>query len=141
MLKVLALVAVIWLLLMPPLFTAGECTREFDEEFARIERERGSIGGMRQAVAYWNARGITPGVMSVDQCRRAKPRDLARCPSGPIVRAGVPVKNLVCKVYRDDEVHVRFIYDENDRMSQVAVDMKPFYSLPIAGVATIHWAR
>ena len=139
--KVIALVAVIWLLLMPPLFTAGECTREFDEEQARIEQDRRAIRGMNQAVAYWNGRGIAPRVMTVDQCRRAKPRDLASCGSGPIVQARVPVKNLICKVYRDDEVRVRFFYDEHDRLSQVSVDMKPFYSLPIPGLATVHWAR
>jgi hypothetical protein len=96
---------------------------------------------MNQAVAYWNNRGIAPRVMTVDQCRRAKPRDLASCGSGPIVQGRVPVKNVICKVYRDDEVRVRFFYDEHDRLSQVSVDMKPFYSLPIPGVATVHWAR
>ena len=139
--KLLALVAVIWLLLLPPLFTGGECTREFDEEQARIERERTGIRGMNQAVAYWNNRGIAPRVMTVDQCRRAKPRDLASCGSGPIVQAAVPVKNLICKAYRDDEVRVRFFYDEHDRLSQTSVDMRPFYSLPIPGIATVHWAR
>jgi hypothetical protein len=96
---------------------------------------------MQQAVAYWNGRGIAPLVMSVDQCRRAKPRDLASCGSGPIVQARVPVRNLVCKVYRDDEIRVRFFYDEQDRLSQVSVDMKPFYSLPIPGMGAVHWAR
>ena len=139
--KLLALVALIWLVLLPPLFTGGECTREFDEEQARIEKDRAGIRGMSQAVAYWNSRGIAPRVMTVDQCRRAKPRDLASCGSGPLVQARVPVKNLICKAYRDDEVRVRFFYDEHDRLSQVSVDMKPFYSLPIPGVFTIHWAR
>jgi hypothetical protein len=139
--RLLALVALIWLLLLPPLFTGGDCTREFDEEQARIDRERTGIRGMSQAVAYWNGRGIAPRDMSEDQSRRAKPRDLASCGSGPIVQARVPVNNLVCKVYRDDEIRVRFFYDEHDRLSQTSVDMKPFYSLPLPGAATIHWAR
>jgi hypothetical protein len=139
--RLLALVALIWLVLLPPLFTGGECTREFDEEQARIDREQGGIRGMNQAVAYWNNRGIAPRVMTVDQCRRAKPRDLASCGSGPIVQAGVQVKNLICKLYRDDEVRVRFFFDEHDRLSQVSVDMRPFYSLPLPGGITFHWAR
>ena len=50
--RLLALVALIWLILLPPLFTGGDCTREFDEEQARIDRERTGIRGMNQAVAY-----------------------------------------------------------------------------------------
>ena len=139
--KLLALVALIWLVLLPPLFTGGECTREFDDENAKVERERTAIRGSSQAVAYWNARGIAPRVMTVDQCRRAKPRDLSTCGSGPIVQASVPVKNLVCKVYRDDEIRVRFFFDEHGRMSQTSVDMKPFYSLPVPGGVVINWAK
>ena len=133
-------VAVAWLLLMPPLFTGGDCTREFDTEQERVDRERKEIRGVSQAVAYWNARGIAPRVMTVDQCRRAKPRDLQSCGGGPMVQASVPVKNLVCKVYRDDEIRVRFFFDEHDRMERLSVDMHSFYSLPRPGV-TIHWAR
>jgi len=138
--KFLALVAIAWLLLMPPLFTGGDCTREFDAEQARIERERTAVRGVKQAVAYWNARGIVPRVMTVDQCRRAKPRDLQSCGSGPFVQAPVPVRNLVCRIYRDDEIRVRFFFDERDRMERVTVDMNPFYTLPIPGFP-IHWAR
>jgi hypothetical protein len=139
--KLLLLVAAVWLLLMPPLFTGGECTREFDAEQARVERERAALRGVRQAVAYWNGRGVAPRVMTVDQCRRAKPRDLHSCGSGPIVQASVRVGNLVCRIYRDDEIRVRFFYDEHDRMSQLSVDMKPFYSLPLPGGTKIDWAK
>jgi hypothetical protein len=141
MIRVFCLVAVIWLLLMPPLFTAGDCTREFEAENARIERDRAALHGASQAAAYWNGRGIAPRVMSVDQCRRAKPRDLPSCGSGPIVQASVPVRNLICKVYRDDEIRVRFFFDEHDRMERMSVDMKPFYSLPLAGGLVLHWAK
>ena len=139
--KLLALVALIWLLLLPPLFTGGGCTREFDEEHARIESDRAKIRTASQAVQYWNERGIKPRVVSVDNCRRAKPRDLQSCGGGPFVQASVPVRSLICKIYRDDESRVRFFYDERDRLVQTAVDMSPFYSLPIPGVMTIHWAK
>jgi hypothetical protein len=35
-----ALIALVWLALMPPLFTAGACTREFDATTRRVEDER-----------------------------------------------------------------------------------------------------
>jgi hypothetical protein len=139
--RFLALLALIWLVLLPPLFTEGECTREFETEQARIANETARLATATLAVKYWNERGIAPRVISLDNCRRAKPRDLQSCGSGPFVQASVPVRNLICKVYRDDEVRVRLFYDERGRLAQTAVEMKPFYSLPIPGVATIHWAR
>ena len=139
--KLIAFIAVVWLLLLPPVFTGGECTRQFDEEHARVERERTAIRGVTQAVAYWNARGIAPRVTTVDQCRRAKPRDLQSCGSGPMVQASLPVTNLVCKIYRDDEIRVRFFYDERERMERMTVDMKPFYSLALPGGIVVDWAK
>jgi hypothetical protein len=139
--KFLALVALIWLVLLPPLFTQGDCTREFDEEHARIERDRAKIRGAGPALQYWSERGIGARLVSVDNCRRAKPRDLQSCGSGPFVQASVPVRNIACKVYRDDEIRVRLFYDERDRLVQTAVEMKPFYSLPIPGFGSVHWAR
>ena len=138
--KLLAVVAAIWLMLMPPLFTGGECTQEFDHEQARVDREHVAIRGVKQAVGYWNARGILARVVSLDQCRRARPRDLQSCGDGPFVQAAVPVKNVVCRIYRDDEIRVRFFFDEHERMERLTVDMSPFYSLPLPGF-TLHWAR
>ena len=139
--KALALLAVVWLLLLPPLFTDGECTHEFDAEHARIERERAQFSVGAKAAAYWNGRGIVPRVISVDQCRRAKPRDLQSCGSGPIVQAAVPVRNPVCNLYRDGEIRVRFFYDEFGRLGRTDVEMKPYFSLPLPGGVTLHWAR
>ncbi len=139
--KLIALVALAWLLLMPPLFTGGDCTRTFEDENERVDRERTAIRGVSQAVAYWNARGIAPRVITVDQCRGAKPRDLPSCGSGPIVQASIPITNLVCKVYRDDEIRVRFFFDERDRLERMSVDMNPFYSLPLPGGIKIDWAK
>ena len=139
--KLLALVALVWLVLLPPLFTGGDCTREFDDEQARIATDVGKLGGAKQAAQYWNDRGIRPQVVSVDNCRRAKPRDLQSCGSGPFVQASVPVRNVICKVYRDDEIRVRLFYDERDRLARTDVQMSPFYSLPLPGGITLHWAK
>jgi hypothetical protein len=100
--KFLALVALIWLVLLPPLFTDGGCTREFEDEQARIGQDLAKFRNANRALAYWKERGIVPRMVSVDNCRRAKPRD---------------------------------------RLERTSVDMRPFYSLPIPGVTTIHWAK
>lgn len=140
--RFLAVVVLAWLVLMPPLFTGGACTREFEEEGGRVERDRRAIASPALAAGYWTARGIPHTVLSREQCRRAKPRFLQACGDGALVYARVPVRNAVCSLYRDGEILVQLHYDDRGRLGRTQVDMKPFKSLPIpfAGVA-VHWAR
>lgn len=139
--KIAALVALGWLALMPPLFTGGACTREFDAEAARIEADGAKLKTPAAAAEYLRSRALSYVVASVEDCRRAKPRWLQSCGGGPIIHATVPVKNPVCRVYRDGEIRVRLFYDERDRLSRTQVDMDPYKSLPLAGGVTLHWAR
>ena len=141
MIKIVLLVIVVWLALMPPLFTGGACTGEFDAESARVVADVKNLGSPDAASRYWSARNVPHSVVSVDQCRRAKPRWLQSCGGGPIVHARVPVKNAVCSLYRDGEIRVRLFYDERDRLAQTQFDMNPYKSLPLVGGTTLHWAR
>lgn len=142
MVRLLVVLAVVWLALMPPLFTGGACSREFEDEAARLERDRPQLTTPARAASYWGARGVAIEVMSVDQCRHAKPRDLANCGDGPILTARVPVKNTICRIYRDDDIRVRLHFDDHDRLWRIATDMSPYRSLPIPFTgAMLHWAR
>ena len=105
-LKLILGVAIIWLALMPPLFTNGACTAEFDAENSRLAADMASLRTSVGADRYYSARGVPHAVLSVDECRKRKPRNLSRCGDGPLVIAKVPVKNLVCRIYRDDEIAV-----------------------------------
>lgn len=140
--RFLAVVAVIWLALVPPFFTGGACTREFDEEGARIEKDARSIASPGLASSYWSARDIPYSVVTREQCRRAKPRFLQNCGDGPLVYARVPVRNTICSLYRDSDILVQLQYDGRNRLARTQVDMSPFKALPIpvAGI-TLHWAR
>lgn len=140
--RILIAVGIAWALLAPPLFTAGACTKEFDEEAARLERERPAMRTSADARAYFAQRAVPAQAIAPDQCRARKPRFLSRCENGPLVVARVPVSNLICRVYRDDEIQVRLQYDDRDRLARVALDMAPYKSLPLPGTdASIHWAR
>jgi hypothetical protein len=135
-------VGAIWALLAPPLFTDGACTREFEAEAARIEKDRDSLGSLAAARAYWNGRNVEHRVLSLEQCRRARLRFLDQCGPGPMVYATVPVANLICRIYRDTDIKVQLHYTERDRLARVHVDMAPFRSLPIPGTgARIDWAK
>lgn len=141
MIKVVVLLVVVWLALMPPLFTDGACTKEFDAESARVVTDVKKLGSPDAASRYWSDRNVPHSVVSVDQCRRAKPRWLQSCGGGPIVHARVPVRNAICSLYRDDQIRVRLFYDERDRLAQTQFDMNPYKSLPLVGGFVLHWAR
>src|SRR5258708_34563254 len=135
-------VAVIWLALMPPLFTDGACAAEFDAENSRIAAEAASLRTSVGADSYYSARGVPHAMMSVDECRHRKPRNLASCGDGPLVIAKVPVKNLICRIYRDDEIAVMLQYNARDRLVRGGLEMQPFKTLPIPTTkAALHWAR
>lgn len=135
-------VVLAWAILMPPLFTEGACTAEFDAETARIATDGERIRTVDSAMRYWASRHQPVQLLTRDDCRRAKPRFLASCGAGPLVIARVPVRNTLCRIYRDSEILVQLQYDDFSRLSRVATDMAPFKSLPIpyTGI-TLHWAR
>ena len=141
MIRVVIALVLAWLALLPPLFTGGACSREFDAESARVSADQRRFPTPGAAAEYWRSRAVPHAVVSVEECRRAKPRWLASCGGGPIVHAKVPVSNLVCRIYRDDEIRVRLFYDERDRLERTQLDMNTFHSLPLAGGVTLHWAR
>ena len=142
MLRILAVLAIAWIVLLPPLFTAGECTREFERERARVEADRSRLGSVGQARQYWNARGVPYQVLGASQCQHARNAFITACPSGQLVLAGVPVRNVVCRLYRDDAVTVQLDYDSRDRLARIQSDMAPYKSLPLPALGfTLHWAR
>jgi hypothetical protein len=131
-----------WALLMPPLFTGGACTAEFEAESNRIDADRAALSDPARAAAYWGKRAIAYYNLSKETCRRARPRFLADCGDGPLVYARVPVANPVCRIYRDDSILVQLQYDARNRLARTQVDMAPFKSLPIPHTRwVIDWAR
>jgi hypothetical protein len=142
MLKFLAVLALAWLALMPPLFTGGDCTREFDAEAARIEADRAKMSTTPQAREYFAQRGAEQRFLSLEQCRRARLRFLGQCGPGSAIYASVPVKNVICRIYRDDAVTVQLHFSEKDRLARLQVDMAPYRTLPLPMLDTaVHWAR
>lgn len=141
MLRFYAAVAVVWLLLMPPLFTNGECSAELDGLSTMLERQPRLIATPTAARELLAARDAAITVVSADDCRRVKPRFLSSCGSGPLVHAEVPVRNRICRLYRDDAIQVQLQYDERNRLNRLVFDMAPYRSLPLPWGGAIHWGR
>lgn len=142
MIAFLVVVAVVWLALMPPLFTDGKCTAEFEAASKRLETERKAIASPERAASYWRESHVRHAVMSPEECRRRKPRMLERCGDGALVIAWVPVRNTICSLYRDDTVRVYLQYDKYDRLARMQLEMSPYKSLPLPFLGTtLHWGR
>jgi hypothetical protein len=136
------LLALAWAVLIPPLFTRGACSAEFDAESRRIDADRPRLADPAAADAYWAERNVPYYTVSNESCRRSRPRFLVECGEGPLVYARVPVKNDICRVYRDDSIRVQLQYNARGRLVRTEVDMAPFKSLPIPWLHTaIDWAR
>src|SRR5215470_8490546 len=110
--RVYAVIGLVWLALVPPFFTNGACTAEFEGEVTKLQADIARLRTATAAEQYWTSRAVPMATISAAQCRQAKPRFLAHCGSGPLVYARVPVKNQLCRLYRDSEVKVQLQYDE-----------------------------
>lgn len=142
MAKFLVLVLIVWVLLSPPLFTGGDCTRLFEAEARRLEDDREALTRLDAARKYWTERKVENRYLTLDQCRRARMRFLDQCGPGPMLYVTVPVDNLICRVYRDEAVTVQLHYTEKEQLARLQVDMAPYRSLPLPLTQTaIHWGR
>jgi hypothetical protein len=140
--KFCLLLLVLWIALMPPFFTDGACTAEFDAEAKRLDKDMALLATPALAAAYWKTRQIGSTVTSGERCRAARPAYVERCTPGSSVYSTIPVVNRVCSFYRDDMIKILLQYDNAERLMRVQTDMKPYKSLPLPLTGkTVYWAR
>src|SRR5277367_4956037 len=130
--RVFAAVVLFWLVVLPPFFTDGACTAEFDAVARQIHDHQPSFADPASAQAYWNSVNVPVHVLTSAQCRTSRPRFVEVCSPGDLLYLTVPVRNQICKVYRDSGVSVQFQYDDRGRLRRFQADMKPFkvFSIP-----------
>ncbi|HUA89053.1 MAG TPA: hypothetical protein VL994_06440 [Steroidobacteraceae bacterium] len=116
---------------VPAFLTAGACTAEFDAVGTELENSRAQLPTLPLARRFLDARAWPYAVLSNERCESAKPRDVDSCPDGPLVWGKVPVRNLVCRVYRDDSVHFQMAFDDKERLVRMQVHMAPYLRLRI----------
>jgi hypothetical protein len=140
--RVAIAVALFWLVVLPPFFTKGACTAEFDAVARQIQDHRSELTESASAQAYWRSVNVPVHVLTPVQCRTSRPRFIDSCVPGVLLYLDVPIQNQICRVYRDSSVRVQFQYDDHDRLRQFQADMKPFkvLSLPWLGI-NWYWAR
>jgi len=127
---------------MPPFFTQGACDAEFDREATQVASNQRVFASTELARSYWQSRAVPVSVLSAEQCRRLPLKFLDSCGSGALVLAAIPVRNRICRLYRDDSITVQLAYDEKGQLERVETDMSPFKSLKLPFVErTFYWAK
>lgn len=140
--KVYSALAILWAVLMPPLFTNGACTAEFDVIYAALNYDKPKIKTIKLVSDYVNLRKINATLISASRCREAKPRFLAQCESGDLYYLKIPISNEICRIYRDDNVKVQLQYNEKGQLSRMIFDMAPFKYIEIPFFRQkIYWAN
>jgi hypothetical protein len=142
MIRVMLVIALVWLALMPPFFTDGACTAEFDKVARQIQDNKPSLASYASAQAYWNSVHVPPLLITAAQCRNSRPRFVDSCGPGDILYVAVPIQNKICHFYRDSDVRVQLRYDDHGRLRQLQADMKPFkfFSIPWLGLK-LYWGK
>jgi hypothetical protein len=131
-----------WVALTPPLFTRGACTAEFDTFAGEIERDRPSIVTLDAAEAYLASRKIPYQLVTAERCERAPPREVDGCTGGPIVLAAMPIRNRICRIYRDDRILLQLGFNRALRLVRIETDMKPYHLLKSQTLGfELDWAK
>ena len=115
--------------LLPPLFTHGACTAEFNSVSDLLEAARPQILTLFRARDFLAAQGMAYQTLSAQQCEAAHPREVEMCPSGELLLGAVPVANRVCRYYRDDSVRFQLAFNLNNQLIHLQTDMHPYRML------------
>jgi hypothetical protein len=123
------LVAAVIALLLPPLFTHGACTAEFDAVADLLEGARPQLLTLPGAREFLEAHRMSYQTLTAQQCEAARPREVDVCPSGELLLGAVPVTNQVCRYYRDDSVRFQLAFNVHAQLIHIQTDMHPYRML------------
>ena len=136
------LVILVLLLPLPPLFTSGACTAEFEQASGNFERVKDELLTLSVATAYLSAHHFEYGTVSPERCELSPPRDVEVCPGGPILIVAVPVKNQICRYYRDATIRQQLSFNHAEQLVRLQTDMNPFHFLKVPFLnIEVDWAK
>jgi hypothetical protein len=111
---------------LPPFFTHGACTAEFDAVSDRLEAARPALLTLARAQEYLAVQRMAYQTISAQQCEAVRPREVETCPSGVLLLGAVPVNDRVCRYYRDDSVRFQLSYNIRNQLIHMQTDMHPY---------------
>jgi hypothetical protein len=121
--------------LLPPFFTHGACTAEFDAVADLLEPARPPLLTLPEAQRYLSAHALPYRLISAERCESAPLRDVETCPGGPLLLGAVPVKDRICRYYRDGTVRFQLGFNSHSQLVHIQTDMNPYriLRLPLIG--------
>lgn len=126
----------------PPFFTHGACNAEFDATTAAFQGQRSKMSTMDEAQAFLTVQGVPYRVISAELCKHWPLRDAVLCPGGPVLLASLPVKNEICRYYRDSSVQLQLGFNEYLQLVRIQTDMKPYKSMRLPWIdREVDWAK
>ena len=126
--------------LMPPFFTRGACEAELDRVRSLLRGDQRFLGSPETAAAYfWRTATLPVHIVTAAACRRSKPSFVDSCGTGELLYVKVPVRNAVCRIYRDSDIGIRLQYDTNGRLDRVQSDMSPYRYIRLRWLG-IYWS-
>jgi hypothetical protein len=142
MIRLMLVIALVWLALIPPFFTDGACTAEFNKVARQIQDNKPSLASSASAQEYWNSLRVPAELITAARCRVSRPRFVDSCGPGDLLFVTIPIQNKICHFYRDSDVRVQLQYDAHGRLRQLQADMKPFkfFSFPWLGLK-LYWGK
>jgi hypothetical protein len=130
---VLAVLGAGW---VPPLFTGGACSAEFDALSAQLQGARSEILTLDAAQRYLAAHALRYRLVTAEQCESAPLADVELCPGGALLLGAVPVSNRVCRYYRDSSVRFYLGFNRFSQLVHIQTDMNPYRILKVPGLDT-----
>jgi hypothetical protein len=112
--------------LLPPFFTHGACTAEFDAVSDLLEHARPQLLTLPEAQRYLSAHALAYRVISAERCESAPLRDVETCPGGPLLLGAVSVKDRICRYYRDGTVRFQLGFNSRSQLVRIQTDMNPY---------------
>jgi hypothetical protein len=142
MIRILLVIALFWAIFLPPFFTDGACTAEFNAVARQVQDNKAAFASPSSALQYWQSQYVRVQVVTSEACHRSRPRFVDVCGPGDLLYVAVPIQNKVCHYYRDSSVRVQFQYDDRGRLRQYEAAMDPFkyFSIPWTGIK-FYWAK
>jgi hypothetical protein len=130
------------LALVPPFFTHGACTAEFEAASDALEHQRPRMGTLERAEDYLKSQALSFKILTAERCSLSPPRDVEVCPGGPMLLVKLPVKNATCRYYRDDTIRLQIGFNKQAQLVHLQTDMNPYRMLkiPLIGLE-VDWAR
>lgn len=127
---------------LPPFFTRGTCTAEFNAASDAIQQARPRLANLEDARAYLRSKGLLYRTLTAQHCASSPPPGVQICPGGPVLLVDIPVKNRVCRYYRDGSTHVQLGFDSDLQLAHMQMDMRPYHMLKLSFIGVeLDWAK